>query len=122
MQTNDIYVGSQKAPGAGEKSRKESKATSQAEHPKAEQAKKQIPSMTCLVLAGGSLIGSLALFLAGKRESAIFVGTWVPTLLLLEAYSKAAMASKPEEKPEGTKGSAGIGDIGGAESGIGAAR
>ncbi len=47
-----------------------------------------IPSVTWLVLAGGSIAGSLALKLAGRHVTANFVGQWAPTFLLLGIYNK----------------------------------
>lgn len=47
-----------------------------------------VPSSTWLWLAGGALVGSLALKLMKKNETANFVGEWVPTILLLGVYNK----------------------------------
>jgi len=48
----------------------------------------QVPSGTYLSLAVGSIGLSLALHLMGKKESAQFVGHWVPTILILGLYNK----------------------------------
>jgi hypothetical protein len=48
----------------------------------------KLPSGTWLLLAGGSILGSLALKLLGKDSSANFVGQWAPTLLLIGLYNK----------------------------------
>ena len=47
-----------------------------------------LPSDTFLWLAGGSIIGSLALKMAGRAHDALFVGQWAPTFLLLGVYNK----------------------------------
>jgi hypothetical protein len=46
------------------------------------------PSVTWLVLAGGAMVGSLALKIAGRDKTANFVGQWVPTILMLGLYNK----------------------------------
>lgn len=38
--------------------------------------------------AGGSLLLSAALRLMGRRDDAVFVGEWVPTMLLLGIYNR----------------------------------
>ena len=48
----------------------------------------QVPSGTYLSLAVGSIGLSLALHMLGKKDSAAFVGHWVPTILLLGLYNK----------------------------------
>jgi len=48
----------------------------------------RLPSDTFLWLAGGSILGSLALKFAGKDHEALFVGQWAPTFLLLGIYNK----------------------------------
>lgn len=48
----------------------------------------RLPSDTFLWLAGGSILGSLALKIAGKDHEALFVGQWAPTFLLLGVYNK----------------------------------
>jgi len=53
-----------------------------------EQVTGRAPSATYLTLAGISVLGSLALYLAGKREQAIFVGLWPLALLTIGNYNK----------------------------------
>ena len=53
-----------------------------------EQTTAAIPSGTFLVLAGGAMVGALALKLLGRHTTANFVGEWVPTILLLGLYNK----------------------------------
>jgi hypothetical protein len=48
----------------------------------------KLPSDTFLWAAMGSILGSLALQAAGKREIANFVGQWAPTFLILGLYNK----------------------------------
>ena len=48
----------------------------------------QVPSGVYLSLAFGSIGLSLALRMAGRRDDAIFVGHWAPTILLLGVYNK----------------------------------
>jgi hypothetical protein len=48
----------------------------------------KLPSDVFLWAAGGSLVGSLALKLSGRDRDALFVGQWVPALLLLGLYNK----------------------------------
>jgi hypothetical protein len=66
---------------------------------KIENVTSAIPSSTWLVLAGGAIIGSLALKIAGRSSAANFVGEWVPTFLLLGLYNKIVkvMGSERQE-------------------------
>jgi hypothetical protein len=48
----------------------------------------KLPSDTFLWLAGGSILGSLALKFSGRDHEALFVGQWAPTFLLLGIYNK----------------------------------
>jgi hypothetical protein len=48
----------------------------------------RLPSDTFLWLAGGSILGSLALKFSGRHADALFVGQWAPTFLLLGVYNK----------------------------------
>jgi len=48
----------------------------------------RLPSDTFLWLAGGSILGSLALKFSGRHHDALFVGQWAPTFLLLGVYNK----------------------------------
>jgi hypothetical protein len=47
-----------------------------------------VPSVTFLMLAGGSIVTSLVLKLLGRDSTANFVGQWAPTLLMLGIYNK----------------------------------
>lgn len=47
-----------------------------------------VPSATWLILAGGSIVGSLVLKMLGKHTHANFVGQWAPTLLMIGLYNK----------------------------------
>ena len=53
-----------------------------------EKATSALPSTTWLILAGGSIAGSLVLKMLGKHEHANFVGQWAPTLLVIGLYNK----------------------------------
>jgi hypothetical protein len=46
------------------------------------------PSSLWLWLAGGAIAASLGLFIAGRKESAIFVGLWPLALLTVGSYNK----------------------------------
>jgi hypothetical protein len=48
----------------------------------------KLPSDTFLWAAGGAIAGSLALKFMGRNHDALFVGQWVPTLLILGLYNK----------------------------------
>lgn len=53
-----------------------------------EQQTAKLPSDTFLWAAGGAIAGSLALKMAGRDKDALFVGQWVPTMLILGLYNK----------------------------------
>ncbi|HZH03652.1 MAG TPA: hypothetical protein VEY30_07690 [Myxococcaceae bacterium] len=53
-----------------------------------EEQTKKIPSITFLNLALASMAVSAVLAITGRKESANFVGQWVPTLLILGTYNK----------------------------------
>jgi hypothetical protein len=46
------------------------------------------PSQMWLWLAGASIVGSMVLFLTGRRNEGIFMGLWPPTFLILGNYNK----------------------------------
>jgi hypothetical protein len=48
----------------------------------------KLPSDTFLWAAIGSMAGSITFELMGKKDAALFVGQWVPTLLILGLYNK----------------------------------
>lgn len=48
----------------------------------------KLPSDTFLWAAVGSMATSLTFELMGKREMALFVGQWAPTLLIFGLYNK----------------------------------
>ncbi len=45
----------------------------------------------------GSIILSLYMYLTGRRQAAIFIGLWAPTILNLGLYSKLL---RPSQEPE----------------------
>ncbi len=53
-----------------------------------EQQTSKLPSDTFLIAAGGAILGSLAMHLFGRRSTALLLGQWVPTLLILGVYNK----------------------------------
>jgi hypothetical protein len=53
-----------------------------------EQQTAKLPSDLFLWAAGGSIVGSIILQLAGKQHESLFVGQWAPTLLILGLYNK----------------------------------
>jgi hypothetical protein len=48
----------------------------------------KLPSDLFLWAAGGSILAALALKMGGRDRDALFVGQWVPTLLILGTYNK----------------------------------
>jgi hypothetical protein len=63
--------------------RHEGKMTAAMEH-----GSSMLPSAAWLVAAGASIVGSLVLRFAGRRDDANFIGQWVPTFLLFGVYNK----------------------------------
>ncbi len=57
-----------------------------------------LPSDVFLLAAGASIVGSLTLYAMDKRESALFVGQWAPTCLILGLYNKLARIVGPEDE------------------------
>lgn len=53
----------------------------------------KLPSDAFLWAAFGSIAGSLALQMMGKKEQSNFVGQWAPTLLILGLYNKIVKAA-----------------------------
>ena len=53
-----------------------------------EQQTAKLPSDLFLWAAGASILGSLALKIAGRHRDSEFVGLWVPSFLLLGIYNK----------------------------------
>lgn len=48
----------------------------------------KLPSDTFLWLAGGAIAASLTLKIMGQDKTALFVGQWAPTFLILGLYNK----------------------------------
>ena len=48
----------------------------------------QIPSGGWLSIAVGAMAASALLQLAGKRETSLFIGQWVPSILIMGLYNK----------------------------------
>jgi hypothetical protein len=55
---------------------------------KIEEQTVKIPSDLFLWAAGGSIVTSLLLQVAGAKEKSVFVGQWAPTFLILGLYNK----------------------------------
>lgn len=53
-----------------------------------ERVTSRIPSDAFLWAAGGAIAGALTLHVMDRKEDAIFVGHWAPSLLLLGLYNK----------------------------------
>ena len=53
-----------------------------------EETTAQVPSGAYLGLAFGSMIAAAAFQLSGKRQTAQFIGQWVPSLLVIGLYNK----------------------------------
>ena len=48
----------------------------------------KLPSDVFLWMAGGSILASLGLRMAGHKTMSLFVGPWAPTFLILGMYNK----------------------------------
>ncbi|HWU88244.1 MAG TPA: hypothetical protein VN253_13245 [Kofleriaceae bacterium] len=57
-----------------------------------------LPSATWIGLAGGAVLSALVLRVARKKSAAIFVGEWVPTLLMLGLYTKVAKVAREKRE------------------------
>jgi hypothetical protein len=68
-------------------------ATAQAKKDQYLRLMEKVPTQVYLGLALGSLLTSAGLRLAGKKEAALFVGQWPPTLLLLALVHKLLQPS-----------------------------
>jgi len=72
----------------------------------------KFPSDLFLWAAGASVVGSLILQVTGRKEDAVFVGQWAPTLLILGLYNKLVKIAGHEgeeiashsSQPEGLRG------------------
>ena len=62
----------------------------------------KLPSDLFLWIAGGAIAGSLTLKALGQKETANFVGMWVPTILILGVYNKMVkLFGHDRESPSG---------------------
>ena len=64
----------------------------------------KVPSLIFLAAAGASVIGSVFLFAFKKPLTAIFVGLWPPTFLLLGNYNKMVKLVNELTPTTGSKG------------------
>ena len=69
-------------------------ATAQAKKDQYFRLMEKVPTQLYLGLALGSLLTSAGLRFAGKKEAALFVGQWPPTLLLLALVHKLLQPSQ----------------------------
>ena len=53
-----------------------------------EDATKRIPSIGLLGLAVGSVVASATLMALGRKQAALFVGQWAPTVVAFAIYNK----------------------------------
>jgi hypothetical protein len=53
-----------------------------------EEATRRIPSIGLLGFAAGSVIASAALMALGRKQAALFVGQWAPTVIAFAIYNK----------------------------------
>lgn len=53
-----------------------------------EEATKRIPSIGLLGFAVGSVVASATLMALGRKQAALFVGQWAPTVLAFAIYNK----------------------------------
>jgi hypothetical protein len=67
---------------------------------KVEMTTRKVPSITFLGMAFAAMGGSALLFLMGRKETANFIGQWVPSLLILGTYNKIAKTFSPPYSEE----------------------
>jgi hypothetical protein len=60
----------------------------------------KIPSDSFLWLAGGAIVGSLGLRLMRRKNMSLFVGQWVPTILMLGLYNKIVKVAGSDQTDE----------------------
>jgi|GEM_PF-1435372 len=53
-----------------------------------EEATKRIPSIGLLGVAVGSVVASATLMALGRKQAALFVGQWAPTIIAFAIYNK----------------------------------
>ena len=53
-----------------------------------EEATKRIPSIGLLGFAVGSVVASATLMALGRKQAALFVGQWAPTVIAFAIYNK----------------------------------
>jgi hypothetical protein len=70
-----------------------------------EQQTAKLPSDTFLWIAVGAMAGSAALQIAGKRHVSLFIGQWVPTMLLFGVYNKLVKQLGSDRGSRGDTGS-----------------
>jgi fatty acid desaturase len=68
-----------------------------------EQQTAKLPSDTFLWAAVGAMAGSAAMQIAGRQHLSLFVGQWVPTLLLFGVYTKIVKELGSDRHTRGTE-------------------
>lgn len=63
-----------------------------------EEQTSKLPSDLFLWAAGASMVTSLALKLAGRKHTALFVGQWAAPFLLLGVYNKIVKVAGHDEQ------------------------
>ena len=63
----------------------------------------KVPSDLFLWAAGASIVGSLILQVTGRKDDAMFVGQWAPTLLILGLYNKLVKVAGHEGEEIGNQ-------------------
>jgi hypothetical protein len=63
-----------------------------------EEETSKLPSDLFLWAAGASMLTSLALKIAGRKHTALFVGQWAAPFLLLGVYNKIVKVSGHDEQ------------------------
>lgn len=79
----------------------------------------EMPSKVYMAAVAGSILASMGLMMAGRRDAAIFVGLWPPTILNMALYYKLV---RPSQESMTGQGYAGAGSYGATGSSAGTGR
>ena len=60
----------------------------------------KLPSDLFMWAAVSAIAGSAALQIAGKKQVSVFIGEWVPTLLIFGLYNKMVKLLGSEPRPQ----------------------
>lgn len=61
----------------------------------------KIPSDVYLIAAVGTMVISLALFVARKKKASVFFGQWAPSLLTIGLYNKLVKVAGHDKEDRG---------------------